>query len=63
MCTSKGFAKFENYNTGVDNNFPFKRLNALCYSSFHLNEPLSRIFNSSVKDLQKWDELGILGFY
>ncbi len=39
VCTSKGFAKFRNHGTNVDNKFPFKRSNACYYSSFHSNEP------------------------
>lgn len=32
ICTLKGFKKLVNYSIGVDDNFPFKRLNIFCWS-------------------------------
>ncbi len=39
VCTSKSFVKSKNHSINGDDNFPFKRLNALHCLSFHLNEP------------------------
>jgi hypothetical protein len=45
ICTSKDFRKLVYCSIGVDDNFPFKRSNAFCYSSFFSNGNSKRLVN------------------
>jgi hypothetical protein len=46
VCTLKDFRKSMYCSIGVDDNFPFKRSNAFCCSSFYSNGNSKRLVNS-----------------